>query len=142
MQGPWVVAPATHKAAHALSAIARAAAAQKRMAVVRYALTASGAMSLGVLVPVLGQLETDFDHCLLFKVPWANEFQSLHLPEHEELAVRFPLVPRCSSVALPSTCYGLCGRLRPNVVLSIAHAQIQKGSHCRPGLPTCTGCQS
>ena len=46
--------------------------------------------ALGVLVPMLGGREADFDHFWLFKVAWGDEFVPLELPEHQDLAVRAP----------------------------------------------------
>jgi Ku70/Ku80 beta-barrel domain len=89
------VLPATRKAALALSALSRAAAARRRMAVVRFALQANAAVSLGVLVPQPAQHEADLDSFLMFKVPWGNEYQALNLPEHDDLAVRALLACFC-----------------------------------------------
>lgn len=87
LQGPWVVVPATPKAANALSALVRAARLKRQMALVRYALMSNSTISLGVMVPVEGTVATDLDHFLLYRVPWGDEYQNLNLPEHDDLAV-------------------------------------------------------
>ena len=84
------VLPATEVAVTAVSALVRAMRERRRVALVRYALTANAAVALGALVPVEGFREDYPDHFVLCRVPWANEYRRLHMPDFESVAVRPP----------------------------------------------------
>jgi hypothetical protein len=89
VQGPWVVVPHTAKAAVTLSALVRAAAEKRMMAVVRFGLIASSSIAVGVMLPIVGSVTSEFDHFQLYKLAWGSELRSIVLPENDDaMAVR------------------------------------------------------
>lgn len=95
------VMPATDLAAGAVSAVVRALQARHRMALVRFALQANSAISLGALVPVPGFRADYPDHFVLCRVPWANDYRRLTLPAFENVAVRTRPSPSRSPTLSP-----------------------------------------